>query len=104
MRRFFTVLEGPGKDSEKPLDKSYMLVGRSHVADVQIEGDDLQISRRHLEIRDKDGMLYIKDISSKGSLLNGQRLKGEVSLNAGDVLELGHTKLQYHEVESEPAP
>lgn len=99
MRRFFTVLEGPGKGAEKLLDKSYVLVGRSHVADVQIEGDDLLISRRHLELRIADGEVFVKDISSKGSLLNGQRLKGEVSLNPGDVLELGQTKLQYQEVD-----
>ena len=99
MRRFLTVLEGPGKGSDKPLDKPYMLVGRSRVADVPIEGDDLLVSRRHLEVRIKDDAVFVKDISSKGSLLNGQRLKGEVSLNRGDVLDLGHTKLRYEEID-----
>src|SRR5579859_783498 len=100
--RSFTVLRPDGGSVSKPVVSSLMIVGRSRNADLQI--DDPLISRRHLEIRVEDNAVFVKDISSQGSMLNGKRLDHEVSLNASDLLEIGHTKLRYEEALDVNAP
>ena len=106
MERFFTVLEGEGKGLRKPLVLPRMLIGRSRDADLQIV--DPLVSRGHLEVRvdqvDKAQVVFVKNLSVKGSLLNGTRLEGEVSLSPGDVLEIGHTKLCYNEAADAAPP
>ncbi len=95
MRRFFTILEGEGKGTHKPLTSTLMIVGRSRNADLQIE--DSLVSRRHLEVRVEADAVFVENKSTHGSYLNGKPLVGVVSLNPGDVLEIGHTKLCYEE-------
>jgi pSer/pThr/pTyr-binding forkhead associated (FHA) protein len=101
MKRFFTILEGDGKGQSKLLDQPLMIVGRSKNADLQVE--DALISRRHLEVRVEADAVFVEDKSSHGSFLNGKRLAGVVSLNAGDVIEIGRTKLRYEEREEAAA-
>lgn len=101
MKRYLTILEGDGKGQSKLLDQPLMIVGRSKNADLQVE--DALISRRHLEVRVEADAVFVEDKSSHGSFLNGKRLAGVVSLNAGDVIELGRTKLRYEEREEQAA-
>ena len=72
-----------------------MVVGRSKNADLQIE--DALVSRRHLEVRVEADGVFVENKSTSGSVLNGKQLVGVVSLNPGDVLEIGNTKLRYDE-------
>jgi hypothetical protein len=102
MKRSFTIIEGEGKGRSRTLDQPLMIIGRSRNADFQI--DDPLISRRHLEVRVEPDAVFVEDKSTHGSLLNGQRLSGIVSLNPGDVIEIGRVKLRYEEREETSMP
>ncbi|HTB84898.1 MAG TPA: FHA domain-containing protein [Candidatus Sulfotelmatobacter sp.] len=100
MNGFLTIIEGAGKGASKPLSGSVMIVGRSKNADLQIE--DPQVSRRHLEIKVEPDGVFVENKSAQATLLNGKALTGVVSLNAGDVLQIGDTKLRFEEGSSAP--
>lgn len=100
--RFFTTEEGEGKGTRRPLASSLMIVGRSKNADLQIE--DALVSRRHLEVRVEGDTVFVENKSTHGSFLNGKPLVGVVSLNPGDVLDIGHTKLRYEEAPEDAQP
>ncbi len=102
MMRFFAILEGEGKGTRKAFTEDLMIVGRSKNADLQIE--DSLVSRRHLEIRVDGDAVFVENKSAHGSYLNGKLLAGVVSLNPGDVIDIGHTKLSYEETPDEVAP
>ena len=97
MKRVLSILEGSDQGRSTPLTASLIIVGRSKDADVQV--DDPQVSRCHLEIRLEREQAFVQNRSSYGSLLNGKPLAGAVSLTAGDVLTIGHTKLRYDETD-----
>jgi FHA domain len=99
MTRFFTTLEGQGKGTRRPLSSGLMILGRSKNADIQI--DDSLVSRMHLEVRIEGDTVFVENKSTQGSFLNGKPLVGVVSLNSGDVLDIGHTKLRYEELADE---
>jgi pSer/pThr/pTyr-binding forkhead associated (FHA) protein len=102
MTGLLTILEGAGKGASKRLTSSLMIVGRSKNADFQVE--DPLVSRRHLEIRVEADAVFVENKSTHGSSLNGKPLVGVVSLNAGDVIQLGATKLRFDEAAPAPAP
>jgi hypothetical protein len=95
MKSVLTILEGAGKGTSKPLTSALMIVGRSKNADVQV--DDPLVSRRHLEIRVENDAVFVENKSAQGSMLNGKPLTGIVSLNPGDVIEVGSTKMRFEE-------
>ncbi|MGH7970488.1 MAG: FHA domain-containing protein, partial [Limisphaerales bacterium] len=99
MKRSLTILEGPAKGRTEPLDKSLMIIGRSRHADFQL-GDDPFVSKRHLEVRAEAEAVFVENLSPEGTALNGKPLAGAVSLNPGDVLTIGHTRLRYEESEA----
>jgi Inner membrane component of T3SS, cytoplasmic domain len=101
MKNVLTILEGAGKGTSKPLTSALMIVGRSKNADLQV--DDPLVSRRHLEIRVEGGAVFVENKSTQGSMLNGKPLAGIVSLNPGDIIEVGSTKMRFEE-SSETAP
>jgi pSer/pThr/pTyr-binding forkhead associated (FHA) protein len=100
MNGFLTIIEGPGKGTSKPLSGSLMIVGRSKNADLQVE--DPQVSRRHLEIKVEAEGVFVENKSAQTALLNGKALMGVVSLNAGDVLQIGDTQLRFEAKSSAP--
>jgi len=103
MKSVLTVLEGAGKGTSKPLTSALMIVGRSKNADLQV--DDPLVSRRHLEIRMESGAVFVENKSPQGSMLNGKPLTGIVSLNPGDIIEVGSTKMRFEEASGDaPAP
>ena len=95
MKGFLTVEEGPGKGTSKFLTAALTIVGRSKNADLQIE--DPLVSRRHLEIRVETEGIFAENVSTQSASLNGKPLAGIVSLNPGDLLEVGSTKLRFKE-------
>jgi pSer/pThr/pTyr-binding forkhead associated (FHA) protein len=97
MKGYLTVMTGTGSGGRKDLMSPLIIVGRSKNADMQIE-DEL-VSRRHLEIRTDADAVFVENKSSQGSLLNGKPLVGVVSLNPGDELQIGGTKLRYDEAD-----
>lgn len=102
MKSVLTILEGAGKGTSRPLSSALMIVGRSKNADLQV--DDPLVSRRHLEIRVESDAVFVENKSTQGSMLNGKPLTGIVSLNPGDILEVGNTKMRFEEASAAPAP
>lgn len=102
MQRFITVLEGEGKGLRKPLLTRRMLVGRSGDADIRV--NDPKVSSAHLDLRVEPDAVFVQNVSRFGSSLNDKPLTAEVSLNPGDVLKIGDTKLRYEEAPDAAAP
>jgi hypothetical protein len=103
MKSVLTILEGAGKGTSKPLTSALMIIGRSKNADIQV--DDPLVSRRHIEIRVEADAVFVENKSTQGSTLNGKPLAGIVSLNPGDILEVGSTKMRFEEAPANaPSP
>ena len=63
-------------------------IGRGHGNEVRIPASD--VSRRHCQVKDKDGLLMAEDLESvNGTYLNGDLLTGEAVIRPGDRLEVG---------------
>ena len=72
---------------EIPLDKLPILLGRAMDAGIQVQ--NCFASRRHCEISERDGALFVQDLGSKnGSLINGN-YADEAWLTSGDTLCVG---------------
>lgn len=77
---------------EAPLAAGENVLGRVQEADVRILGP--AVSRRHARILVAAGGATLEDLGSKnGTLLNGTRISGPVSIEDGDEIELGGAKV-----------
>lgn len=69
-----------------------VILGRSSDADILV--DDTGVSRRHLEIRTRNGIIHAVDLgSTNGSYVNGQRVQGETELTDGSTITMGRTRM-----------
>jgi pSer/pThr/pTyr-binding forkhead associated (FHA) protein len=69
-----------------------LMIGRSSSCQVVL-GDDT-VSRRHAELRFREGRWLLRDLgSSNGTFVNG-RLVTEAEVRAGDVIHLGGCRLR----------
>ncbi len=76
-----------------PLDKDLVTVGRSRECDVVLE--DVNISRRHCQVRKAGSAYTLEDLKSKnGTYVNGAPVQ-HWSLSDGDLIGLGDQKLLY---------
>ncbi len=72
-----------------------VLIGRAPSSDVQIVFDG-GISRRHCKLTVLDDGFEIEDLgSSKGTIVNGKKIKKPVDLPLGSVIQIGDTRLQF---------
>lgn len=84
--RLFDARHG---EREIPLERLPVLMGRGPEAEVQVL--DRFASRRHCEISERDGALFVRDLGSKnGCFVNGH-CADESSLRSGDTLSVGAT-------------
>ncbi|HTM22741.1 MAG TPA: FHA domain-containing protein, partial [Kofleriaceae bacterium] len=68
------------------------VIGRSADADLTVP--DHLVSRRHLEVRMRDGRVTIADLASaNGTRLNGARVDASAQLAPGDVVSIGVTQI-----------
>lgn len=80
--------------THRSIPPSGLTIGRLSGNDLVLE--DPQISRRHAEIRYRDGAMHVKDLGSfNGTVVNGTRITGEGQLGDGDVIKLGDTLLTF---------
>ena len=87
------VVEGPNEGLVVPLSGE-LILGRADSADRAFE--DTEISRHHLRVAVEDGEAVAEDLgSTNGTFVNGERLTGRRTLQAGDRIKLGKTVLEY---------
>src|SRR5713226_796476 len=72
------------------LTKEVTRLGRDPEGEVVIDADAAIVSRRHAEIRRAGEQFAVTDLKSfNGTLVNGQRIAGTVTLFGGDQIQLG---------------
>jgi len=87
------VLQGPDKGRTYNTPREPSVIGRTSD---QIQLSDNGTSRRHAEIRPKNGSWVLTDLdSSNGTFLNGQRIAGPTALKHGDQIRVGSTLLVF---------
>jgi pSer/pThr/pTyr-binding forkhead associated (FHA) protein len=85
-----------------PLTRVVTVFGRGEECDVVL--DDQRCSRRHMEISRVGEAFVLRDLgSTNGVLVNGERVTGEVDLIAGDVVQVGGTRMRF-EIDDESEP
>ena len=85
------AFEGPDGQASVALGEGWTRIGRSAVADIQL--DDPSVSRRHaLVVRTDDGLRALDDRSLNGLFVNGERVEW-APLVDGDELEIGRYRL-----------
>ncbi|MBQ8502759.1 MAG: carboxypeptidase regulatory-like domain-containing protein [Clostridia bacterium] len=73
---------------------SEILVGRDS-KNVNIYISDNKVSRKHAKIIRTNGKIFISDMSSNGTLINGVRVSGSQEVFDGDVIRLGDNTMFY---------
>jgi len=82
------VLVGPNAGKEVPVVGPKFLVGRAE--DCQLRPRSDLISRHHCVLMIEDALVIVRDFGSKnGTLVNGERVMGELELSPGDRLQIG---------------
>jgi pSer/pThr/pTyr-binding forkhead associated (FHA) protein len=87
------VKRGPSAGSKILIDKDVTTAGRHPESDIFL--DDITVSRRHAEIRRKDGRFSVHDMGSlNGTYVNRDRVEN-TQLASGDELQIGKFKLVF---------
>lgn len=84
----------PGGAKLVVLDAPRVTVGRASTNDVVVE--DSSTSRLHAVLENYAGAWSVRDLgSSNGTFVNGERIVGESSLQPGDEVRLGNSRLVF---------
>jgi Protein of unknown function (DUF3662)/FHA domain len=87
------VVHHDGATRDVPLTKEVVTIGR--LADSDVVLDDKGASRRHAQVRTKDGVSTLTDLgSTNGTKLNGQQVQAR-TLEDGDRITVGTTLIEY---------
>lgn len=71
-----------------------VIIGRSPSCSIALE--DAKVSRRHVRLVVEDGEAKVMDLGSRnGTLVNGEKLEGEVVLLPGDRLQVGDSTILF---------
>ena len=90
------VINGTDAEREHHLNFSDgpIIVGRSN-AQARIVVPDLQVSRIHFQIEQRDGRPWVVDLnSSSGTLVNGRKVSTH-QLQPGDTIRIGETQMRF---------
>lgn len=83
-----------GKCYKLDLTTSESVAGRSTDADIRI--DEQSVSRRHVQFKNHEGKLYIRDLgSANGTFINDKRVTANLPVNDGDIIRLGTVLLKF---------
>jgi S1-C subfamily serine protease len=85
------ILSGSRAGQRARFDTSLVSVGRHPLSDLRFDPDaDLDVSTRHAELREADGVWTVFDQqSTNGTFVNGERIAGHRRLFDGDILTFG---------------
>jgi pSer/pThr/pTyr-binding forkhead associated (FHA) protein len=85
------VIEGSKTGAKVAIKKHEFVIGRSQ--DCHLCAGSSAVSRRHCAILRTENRLSIKDLGSRnGTLVNGEKITGEVELASGDEIGVGPLK------------
>ena len=91
------VVQGPHMGQHFVLDQLPARIGRGPDASIPLDGD-LNVSRKHAELYEWNGLLRIRDMhSTHGTLINGTRVTDQ-SISPGDRIQVGGTIFILREV------
>lgn len=91
------AVEGPLQGQQFPVLSLPIRVGRGEEAGIALDAD-LNVSRKHAEIYEWNGMLWIRDLGSMhGIQVNGAKINDQ-ALNPGDRITIGGTVLILREL------
>lgn len=80
-------------DGDHEITKRVTLIGRGEQADIRLR--DLNVSRRHAELRQRGNDYLIVDLeSTNGVEVNGKQVKSK-ALQNGDVITMGTTRVRF---------
>jgi S1-C subfamily serine protease len=87
----FRFLSGARAGQVETFRKAYIGLGRHPLSDVRFDVElDLDVSTRHASVIRHGEAFVLRDLgSTNGTLVNGQRIAGEVTLKDGDVIAFG---------------
>jgi pSer/pThr/pTyr-binding forkhead associated (FHA) protein len=89
-RASLVVLEGPRRGYRFSLGEAALPLGR-----LDLGSANMAISRRHVCIDCRGGGYWLQDTSKNGTLVDRQRVYGEVPLRAGALIVIGDNVLQF---------
>jgi pSer/pThr/pTyr-binding forkhead associated (FHA) protein len=87
------VTRGPNAGSQFLIEKDVTTLGRHPESDIFL--DDITVSRRHAEIRRKDGSFFVHDMGSLNGTYVGRNRVDSTQLANGDELQVGKFKLVF---------
>lgn len=91
------VLRGRSATTALKLGDGVTTAGRHD--DCQLRIKSSEVSRRHCQFFEKNGLLLVKDLgSSNGTFLNGKKIEGQRVLEPGDELSVGPVKLRVEKI------
>lgn len=103
MGKHLLVLAGPDEGRAFPInDGEALLLGRSRATEGRLI--DPHVSRVHCQVQSDGNNVAITDFDSAGgTFVNGKKIAARQELQAGDLIRIGNTRLQFFEDEEESA-
>lgn len=102
----FRYLDGVHAGRSRAAVADFATLGRHPTSDVPFDPElDLEVSARHAAVFKQGGGFMIRDLgSTNGTYLNGCRVRGDLPLEPGDVVQLGPTgpRIEFAVVEAQP--
>jgi predicted component of type VI protein secretion system len=97
------ILRGRSEAKVHRLGPGLTVAGRQEGCQLQVKGS--QVSRKHCEFFEQDGVAQVKDLgSSNGTYVNGERIEGQRALRPGDEILIGGIKFRLDTVTDAARP
>lgn len=97
------VLRGRSVSSAIKLADGMTTAGRHEECQLRIKSS--QVSRKHCQFFEKNGMLLVKDLgSSNGTYVNSEKIDGQRVLEPGDEVGIGPITFRVEKIGAMPAP
>ena len=75
--------------------KNLLLIGAESGCDIVVDWDEF-VSGKHCRITVREGRFYLSDVqSTNGTFVNQKRITKETEIYAGNVIQIGDTKLRF---------
>ena len=95
-RGYARVVFSSGHGDRYRVDLSEAVVGRSRKqSTLPLEDSSDRMSRRHARLDLSDGQVFLTDLNSRnGTVVNGERIEGSISLDPEMVIQMGGAKMR----------